>query len=294
MDGSSLSNLLHKRGVNIRYIGEVAKLADKDDPRLQALRELAVQEMICRGFKHVANRQLRGVPHPFAPACISHLLNCLLGSDLNPTPEPSIDSPVKALYPDSDFGFEAATPGSIRAEVAVEVKIRYRYDIENALQPLSKHQQILRSVALKLGLQLRAKDYSFTKGTASKETPGSGSGSEGNSSASENPHPKTNGHANGVGKGRKKKKLAGRQTQQQASSPQAPTTFSPDDFFNVVPVVKEASPRVSSRFPMYHSLLTDLRAEFTSRRSVGGRTHFPRSGPATDRSRPLARVIDPL
>jgi protein TIF31 len=62
MDGQSLSRLLHKRGINIRYLGKIATMAEQQGLRLQALNALAVQEMVARAFKHVANRQLRHLP----------------------------------------------------------------------------------------------------------------------------------------------------------------------------------------------------------------------------------------
>lgn len=89
MDGESLSRLLHKRGINLRYLGELATLAV--GKRLEALQVLAVQEMISRAFKHVAGRYLRYLPLPFTGACIAHLLNCLLGKDLNNKPAAEVD-----------------------------------------------------------------------------------------------------------------------------------------------------------------------------------------------------------
>ncbi|KAF2834467.1 hypothetical protein M501DRAFT_588341 [Patellaria atrata CBS 101060] len=237
LDGQSLSNLLHKRGINIRYLGVITTQVDTKEPRLQPLRRLAIQEMISRGFKHVANRYLRHLPHVFATSCVAHLLNCLLGAALNPKPTAETDASLKDLYSDTDFSFEKATPASLREELAGQVRIRFRYDLgEDWIQPIQQL-PLLREVSLRLGLQLEAKDYVF-----SKEISGSGSDTASVSSDT-TPVPTTvNGQANGTSKKNKKKK---NRSPNRVSSPAAasPATFRPDDVLNIVPVVKESSPR---------------------------------------------------
>ena len=44
MDGHSLSRLMHKRGINIRYLGTIATLAGSEGRKLQAVKILAEQE----------------------------------------------------------------------------------------------------------------------------------------------------------------------------------------------------------------------------------------------------------
>ncbi|KAF2107444.1 clustered mitochondria-domain-containing protein [Lophiotrema nucula] len=232
MDGQSLANLLHKRGVNIRYLGKIAELADQEDPRLQALKRLVVQEMIARGFKHFANSKLRNLPTPFAGACVAHLLNCLLGGDLNAKPVAETDSSLLPMYPEGDFSFEQLTPESLKAEVEAQVALRYRYKLGQSWVQPEKRVQLLREVSLKLGLQLEMKAYAFTK----QET-NSGATSESNAT------PLTNGHASTSSKKKKNKNTS---SPARAASPAAnlpQQTFHADDVLNVVPVVKEASPK---------------------------------------------------
>lgn len=67
MDGASLTSTLHKRGINVRYLGELARLAgEKEENRMQALKQICEQEMVSRAFKHVANKQLRDLPPAFS------------------------------------------------------------------------------------------------------------------------------------------------------------------------------------------------------------------------------------
>ncbi|KAK8170135.1 clustered mitochondria-domain-containing protein [Phyllosticta citrichinensis] len=231
MDGQSLTSLLHKRGINIRYLGKVASMSDKDEPRLKALRRLAIQEMIARGFKHVANEKIRYLPSPFIGAAVAHLLNCLLGGELNANPTAEIDADLRALYADADFGFEQVTPESLKQAVVDEAFTRFRFEIGNNWIEAGKQFQILREVSLKLGIQLEAKDYAFSKEQAANGT----------KITIPEAKPATNGHSS-----KNKKKKGGEKSPSPSVTPVTPAqivTFRPDDVQNVVPIVKEASPR---------------------------------------------------
>jgi protein TIF31 len=233
MDGQSLSALLHKRGINIRYMGKIAELADKPDPRLQALKRLVVQEMIARGFKHYANSKLRNVSAPFSAACVAHLLNCLLGADVNAKPVAESDEEIKNMFltPEDDFSFEKLNPETLKKEVVAQIALRYRYDLGKSWVETGKELQLLREVSLKLGLQLQSRQYAFTK-----EAFANGAAAQPVSA------PQTNGHATTSSKKKKNKTI----TPPRADSPAVnlpSQTFHADDILNIVPVVKEASPK---------------------------------------------------
>jgi len=232
MDGQSLSALLHKRGVNIRYLGKLAELADKPDPRLQALKRLVVQEMIARGFKHFANSKLRDVSAPFSAACIAHLLNCLLGVEANAKPVAESDEEIKKMFgtPQGDFSFEKLTPENLKKEVIAQIALRYRYDLGDSWIESGKELQLLREVSLKLGLQLQSRQYAFTKDALA------------NGTAEKPAAPQTNGHTTTSSKKKKNKTI----TPPRSDSPAIALpsqTFHADDILNIVPVIKEASPK---------------------------------------------------
>jgi protein TIF31 len=230
MDGQSLSRLLHRRGINIRYLGKVAQLAE--GKRLESIKGLAVREMVSRAFKHVAGKYLRYLPIPLIAVCTSHLLNCLLGTDLNAKPKAETDVSITALYPEADLAFEKVTPESLKAEIESQIARRYQYTIDPSWAANIKPMQLLREVSLKLGLQLEMKDYRFTSQTPVAEPSTNGLAT------------KENG-ANGHSTSSKKKKKARDESPSSIASANAtpPQTFSPDDIQNVVPVIKEASPR---------------------------------------------------
>ncbi|RMZ69884.1 eukaryotic translation initiation factor 3 subunit clu1 [Pyrenophora seminiperda CCB06] len=231
MDGQSLSSLLHKRGVNIRYLGKLAELADKPDPRLQALKRLVVQEMIARGFKHFANSKLRNVSAPFAAPAAAHLLNCLLGAEVNAKPVAECDNSLKSMYPEDDFSFEKLTPEILKKEVLDQIALRFRFDLGESWIESGKEFQMLREVSLKLGLQLESKKYAFTKEALASSAP-----------AEKPAAPQTNGTSTSSSKKKKNKTTP----PVRAASPTValtPQTFHADDVLNIVPVIKEASPK---------------------------------------------------
>ncbi|KAH8708573.1 clustered mitochondria-domain-containing protein [Phaeosphaeriaceae sp. PMI808] len=233
MDGQSLSALLHKRGINIRYLGKIAELADKPDPRLQALKRLVIQEMIARGFKHFANFKLRNVPAPFSATCVAHLLNCLLGTEVNPKPVAESDEEIKQMFstPQGDFSYEKLTSETLKKEVISQITLRYRYDLNKSWVEAGKELQLLREVSLKLGLQLQTRQYAFTKEALA------------NSIAPEKTTaPQSNGHSTSSSK-KKKNKTS---TPPRADSPaisHTSQTFHAGDVLNIVPIIKEASPK---------------------------------------------------
>jgi len=230
MDGQSLSTLLHKRGVNVRYLGKIAELADKPDPRLQALKRLVIQEMIARGFKHFANSKLCNVPAPFAAVSAAHLLNCLLGAEVNAKPVAECDDSLKSMYAEGDFSFEQLTPESLKKEVIAQVALRYRYDLGDSWIEPGKQLQMLREVSLKLGLQLESKQYAFTKEAFT------------NGATSSVPVVQaTNGHTTSSKKKRNKNPSPPREESPAINL--VPQTFHADDILNIVPVIKEASPK---------------------------------------------------
>ena len=244
MDGQSLAREMHKRGINVRYLGEIARLCDEQgkDKRIEALGRLCKQEMVSRVFKHVANAQLRPLPPCFAQSCVSHLLNCLLGAEVRSRPEAEVDEDLKSIHPSVEFKFEKVTPESLEAELKKQVELRYRYQLDGQLVQAGKQLQMLREVCLKLGFQLEAKAYQFSKEVSVQPM----KTLEEKTSSDSLAMPQTNGvHSPSEGgKKRKKKHADYSPNRAAASSPTStPTTFHPENVLNVVPIVKEASPR---------------------------------------------------
>ncbi|KAM0802213.1 clustered mitochondria-domain-containing protein [Usnea florida] len=243
MDGQSLSQLMHRRGVNLRYLGKLAGLTQDESTRLRALKELAVQEMVARAFKHVANRYLKHVPMIFTANCICHLLNCLLGIGLNESPKAHVDDDLRGFYSGADYSFTEVTPHSLKGEMELQVQIRYQYVLDDAWIHDLRHLQLLRSIALKLGLQLTARDYHFTS-EMQKNTEQSKPDKEVITNGP-TAHSGANGHAHGSANGKKKRKNGGRTSpvRNGSDAPGKQLTFSPEDIANILPIIKDACPK---------------------------------------------------
>jgi protein TIF31 len=231
MDGQSLTQLLHKRGINVRYLGKLAQQSNEKGARLQALSTLLVQEMVARAFKHVAHNYLSNVPAPFVAPCIAHLLNCLLGTDVDAAPRAEIDESLREIYPEGDFSFEKVTPESLQAEIEKQISVRYRYSLEKGWVSALRHLQLLRDISIKLGLQLGAREFAFSKAQVKEQAP-----------------PTNGANANGNDDGKKKNKKKGGEAKSKSPSPPVAETkpalsISADDILNIVPLVKDAAPR---------------------------------------------------
>lgn len=233
-DGHSLTRMLHKRGINMRYLGNVMALCEGS--RLERLRGLCLQEVISRSFKHASAKYLRHLPLPLTSACIAHLLNCLLGSGLNSKPSADIDESLKALYPEADLAFANVTPESLRKEIEDEALRRFKVTMDEEWHAKIKHLQLLREVSLKLGIQLQAKDFQFSQSESSNTTNGKTNGATAHGA---------NGQTNGETKGSKKKNKKARDSSPSsvASSTSVPHTFAADDIVNIVPVIKDSAPK---------------------------------------------------
>lgn len=239
MDGRSLSRLLHKRGVNIRYLGTIHALVSNSGSRLQALKELTEREMVSRVFKHIANRYLRSLPVTLVSHCVAHLLNCLLGADLNQSPTAFFDESLTSFYDKADIEYLAVTPQTLQNEVSEHVYARFRHQLDADWHSAVKRLQLLREVALKLGIQLEAREYNFHR----KEVSADGVNGV---AINGGPAPLTSGHSTSNGK--KKHRTVDTNGGLHSSTPDClrPThAFIPEDIVNVVPVVKETSPKSS-------------------------------------------------
>lgn len=262
MDGQSLSRLLHKRGINIRYIGKLASLSE--GKKLESLKILSIQEMISRAFKHVSSKYIKHLQLPLTSFCITHLLNCLLGTGFNPCPSAYVDENIASVYRRTDLNFRHVTPQSLKKEIEIQVVKRFQYDLEEDWVSKIKHLQMLREIALRLGLQLGARDYIFTQPCKNEKQKLNGQPHE-KQKLNGQPHEKqkTNGRihekqkTNGqihekqkpngqihetTKKTNSSKKTKSANLNSGSSTIEATHTFTPDDIINIVPIIKEASP----------------------------------------------------
>jgi protein TIF31 len=171
--------------------------------------------MVSRGAKHALSRYLRRLPFLDVPSVVAQLLNCLVGFKFNPTPQAYLsghDEFSSAPAPE----WTQLDARIIQAKVEREVFRRFRFTLPNSWWNEScSCIVLLREVCLKLGFQLKARDYVFEKVEASASCAGKSKKANG-----------TNGHK------------------------VDDMTFYPEDILNVVPIIKDAPLKVFRRMSL--------------------------------------------
>ena len=65
MDGTTLVEALHGRGINVRYLGKLAAMLAAV-PQLQYLNRIAVSELILRSAKHIFTSYMQVIMYIFS------------------------------------------------------------------------------------------------------------------------------------------------------------------------------------------------------------------------------------
>lgn len=80
MDGTSLTESLHGKGINLRYLGKVIEEIDKDSSKFDYLLTIAKIELVSRCSRHLFGSYIQAVESHCLAASIAHFLNLLVGS----------------------------------------------------------------------------------------------------------------------------------------------------------------------------------------------------------------------
>ncbi|XP_046840986.1 clustered mitochondria protein homolog [Xenia sp. Carnegie-2017] len=177
MDGASFTEILHVRGISMRYIGKIAIcLSEKKD--LEHVYKICISEMISRAAKRIFKAHLREALQQYLSIAVSHFLNCFLSSYPNPV----------ACLPNGEFAHKRKknkknrgskqtlagevawvklTPKLLWSWIVDEVRNHFGFELKQesidevvdtyVIQPLS----LLRSFCLKTGVQVLLHDYDF-------------------------------------------------------------------------------------------------------------------------------------
>ncbi|CBQ73413.1 related to CLU1-translation initiation factor eIF3 [Sporisorium reilianum SRZ2] len=263
-DGGALSRQMHARGINIRYLGYVARLCTPEAKQeldqellnkagpghegfLNAFRLTVLQEMVLRASKRILRGLIRDVEQVNVAACVSHFLNCLIGDKVNAAPEAR--PTCSPLSDATEAEWTKLTPESLKDQIKAEIRKRFRFELPASFfdQEL-RRAQLLREVALRTGIQLKLQDYILD-----------GKLADADGSVSDDSHGESqpNGHS-AVSKKSKGKKKGGNEQQNgakrangagAAAADKKPvkavrvTSFEPEDVLNLVPVVKDSTPK---------------------------------------------------
>ncbi|ANB14312.1 Clu1p [Sugiyamaella lignohabitans] len=160
--GSQITSTLHKRGINMRYLGLLHSLAEKEGKPLETFRKLLEQEAISRSIKHSVNSLISSLPAPLVPAAIVHYFNCLLGFKVNSSPAIDLDDSLIALYPSA--GIEALKTldvAAVRSQIVEQVRKRFQISLPETWIDNLYLRSVFREASIKLGLQWASKNYDF-------------------------------------------------------------------------------------------------------------------------------------
>ncbi|XP_041850413.1 clustered mitochondria protein homolog isoform X3 [Melanotaenia boesemani] len=179
MDGATLTEALHQRGINVRYLGTVLEFVEKTPAKVQLehLYRIGIMELITRCAKHIFKTYLQGVELSALSAAVSHFLNCFLSS---------FPDAVAHLPPDElvsrrksrkrrnrvpgggdNTAWASLTPSELWKNIASEAQSYYHFTIQcdNVDQVVEKYNlqkiTLLREISVKTGIQILIKEYNF-------------------------------------------------------------------------------------------------------------------------------------
>ncbi|CAG9863368.1 unnamed protein product [Phyllotreta striolata] len=178
MDGTTLSEALHNKGINIRYLGKVTNLLAKVK-QLEYLYSISVSELILRSAKHIFTIYLQGCEMMNLSVAIAHFLNCFLYSGMVANPLQGQDENKNNKKRNKRRGranpltcidnneWANLTPKSLWNQLKSELKSYFDYELQSndidstidayGLQKIS----LMRSFCLKTGIQILLRDYNF-------------------------------------------------------------------------------------------------------------------------------------
>ncbi|XP_075476247.1 LOW QUALITY PROTEIN: protein REDUCED CHLOROPLAST COVERAGE 1-like [Primulina tabacum] len=139
VDGRTLTDFMHTRGLRMRSLGQVVKLSEK----LSHVQSLCIHEMIVRAFKHIMNAVLSAVHKTENMAgSIATALNLMFGS-------PENGQPGQHVHP------------LVWGWLQVFLKKRYGWDLISSNYNDVRKFAILRGLCHKVGIELVSRDYSM-------------------------------------------------------------------------------------------------------------------------------------
>ncbi|KAI0226276.1 Intracellular distribution of mitochondria [Massospora cicadina] len=149
VDSSTLTKVLHARGINMRYLGKIYQLLSEENAGSAATKLVFLSEMVLRSCKFLLRRILREAPGAASSDCVAHFFNCLFAS-ADDAPQPTLQL---------ECAYTALTPASLRDSLLETVATRFRYAITADELKRVPRLSLLRELCIVVGVQLLARDY---------------------------------------------------------------------------------------------------------------------------------------
>uniref|UniRef100_A0A5S6QJU7 Clu domain-containing protein n=1 Tax=Trichuris muris TaxID=70415 RepID=A0A5S6QJU7_TRIMR len=179
-DSQTVTDILHSRGIGMRYLGYVAKKLG-ERPTLQYWQKHCLSTIVIRCAKHSFRNYLQNVGPSLMAAAVAHFLNCFLSSDVIPTITCSDDAPVRrktkkrnrASHADHKLPPESAewsklTSKGLWQEICNDAHSYYAYPLkEDSVSDFCEAHKVqkfslLRSLCLTVGVQVKLRDYDLS------------------------------------------------------------------------------------------------------------------------------------
>ncbi|XP_021163395.2 clustered mitochondria protein homolog isoform X1 [Fundulus heteroclitus] len=180
MDGATLTSAIHRRGVNVRYLGALLRELDKleERERLCYIQRISISEVLIRSAKHIFRTYMKDVEPAAFSAAVSHFLNCLLSSS-SFVPESCADEPPSRRRSrrrrsqssranmSTNRVWARLTSDELWSRIRTEAQDYYHYTFtsESIEGVIEKHNlqriSLLREMAIKTGIQVQLREYVF-------------------------------------------------------------------------------------------------------------------------------------
>lgn len=179
-DGRALIELMHQRGINVRYLNRVIESVSIHQS-LGYLKKMAICEVLLRSAKHLFKTYLQDVDPMLLSVGVAHFLNCFLTACPNLTPLLGIDEQVLKLNRNKknkkklknlrespeEMAWLNETHSSLWSEIIKEAKEYYHYqitasDIDEFCKSYEVQRiQLLRTFCTYVGIQLLLREYNL-------------------------------------------------------------------------------------------------------------------------------------
>ncbi|RNA07911.1 clustered mitochondria -like protein [Brachionus plicatilis] len=179
-DGVTLSDTLHSRGINIRYLGYLLDQI-KQHETLSYIYSIGVNELVNRCAKRVFRQFVQSVPPLNLSTCVAHFLNCYLSSFVKNSALGQVESAENKVnkkrkknqnkkrgLPEISNDWANLTQRSLWSLISEEAVAQYKFDIrldgndEQAFANLKLRKlSLLRSFCQSNGVQILLREYSF-------------------------------------------------------------------------------------------------------------------------------------
>ncbi|XP_021376922.1 clustered mitochondria protein homolog isoform X2 [Mizuhopecten yessoensis] len=179
IDGSTLTEAMHTKGINMRYLGKVAEMLTKY-PSVSYVHTIAVGELITRATKHLFKTYMQGVEMMSLSSAVSHFLNCFLGSHTAPHAQltaeelqskkarrKNIKKNKAAIFNMDNVEWVLETPKTLWKKVVEEVKDYFYFTVEcdsvdGALEKYGLQRvSMLREICRSCGMQILLREYNL-------------------------------------------------------------------------------------------------------------------------------------